>query len=309
MPPGFLRILLSAVVVGYLLSGPGARAVSPGGANAYTYRLGFDTETAPSVSEMQYSWAHYGYFYVGAYISGGPDEFNQTGRQGDNRAAQPNLSFDWVSQVDDTFFGFLPIDLGWQAPAGCELVGQPAMWRMSSDPSTAYNQGVQEAVVASRSARNLGLSGQSPIYLDMEAYNTQNSVCRTAVLEFIHGWLVQMKQYEGRIAGVYGSSAGSDVQSWSTITPPPDDIWFADNCASSEQDPCISVWSSPYISNTSWSIQPPYGRFHQFRLDIPNIWFGDVYKSIDQNCAWGVVAGKGYSTSDSRYPYCPGSRP
>lgn len=276
-----------------LVSAPGL-AVSPGNANAYTYRLGFDTQQAPTVAQMQYSWNNYAYFYVGIYVSG------------DNRAAQPNLSASWVSQVNDIGFGFIPIDVGLQAPVGCESAGQPPLWRMSADPATAHNQGIQQAVAAAAAARALGFTGQSPVYLDIEAYNTVNSVCKTAVLEFMRGWLTQMKQYEGKVAGAYGSSAGSDVQSWATITPPPDDIWFADNCASSEQDPCISVWSSPYISDASWSIQPPYGRLHQFRLDIPNVWFGDVYKQIDQNCAWGLVAGKGYGP-DSRYPNCPGT--
>lgn len=291
-------LVLLALALGRVVAPASSLAVSPGDANAYTYRLGFDTEQAPTVAQMQYSWANYAYFYIGVYSSG------------ENRAAQPNLTASWVSQVNDIGFGFIPTDVGLQAPAGCESPGQPALWRMSADPATAYNQGVQQAVTAAAAARALGFTGQSPVYLDIEAYNTVNSVCRTAVLEFMRGWLVQMKQYEGKVAGAYGSVAGSDVQSWAGITPPPDDIWFADDCAagSSEQDPCISVWSSPYISASSWSIQPPYGRLHQFRLDIRNIWFGDVYKTIDQNCAWGLVAGKGYP-SDSRYPHCPGTPP
>lgn len=285
--------LIVATISGYAsASGLRVNAATPGTAS-YTYRLGFDTERAPSVSEMQYSWSSYAYFYIGVYSSG------------NNRAPQPNLTASWVSQVNSIGFGFLPIDVGWQAPDGC---GTKPYNRMSADPSTAYNQGVQQAVAAASAARDLGFTGQTPVYLDMEAYNTTNSVCKTAVLEFIRGWLIQMKNYEGRIAGVYGSSSGSDVQSWASITPPPDDIWFAEWNAANEQSPNISVWATSYISSQSWRIQPPYGRFHQFRGDIPNIWFGDVYLLIDQTCAWGVVAGNGYG-ADSRFPYCPGTAP
>lgn len=309
---GRLGIALAMVFIfafGFVYSAPEqVAAVSPGGANAYTYRLGFDTQTAPTVSEMQYSWSNYAYFYIGIYISGA------------NAAYQPNLSppsttgFNWVSSVNDIGLGFMPIDVDLQAPVGCETgnqkpQGQPgAFARMSADPTTAYNQGVQAAVNSAAAARTLGFTGASPVYYDMEAYLTTNSTCHTAVLEFLHGWLTQMKNYEGKVAGVYGSSSGSDVQSWASISPPPDDIWFAEWNAADENSPNISVWATSYISNTSWSIQPPYGRFHQFRGDISNIWFGDVYKSVDQTCAWGIVAGRGYS-ADSRFPNCPGAHP
>lgn len=294
-------VILAALVSGRLLT-VSANAVSPGNTNTYTYRLGFDTNTAPSVTEMQYSWTNYAYAYVGIYISG------------NNRASQPNITpagttgNSWVSQVNDVGFGFIPIDVGWQAPDGCALAGQPVLNRMSADPTTAYNQGVQQAVTAAQTARDMGFTGPSPVYVDMEAYQTGNSVCHTAVLEFLHGWLTQMKNFEGKVAGAYGSSSGSDVQSWGSISPPPDDIWFAEWNAANEQSPNISVWATSYISSTSWRIQPPYGRFHQFRGDIPNIWFGDVFLSIDQTCAWGIVAGKGYG-ADARFPNCPGTAP
>jgi len=305
-----LAAALVAMFMTGLAIGGGVRAlaVSPGGANAYTNRLGFDTYNAPSVAEMQYSWNNYAYFYIGIYIAGA------------NAPSQPNLTpqnttgFNWVSSVNDIGFGFVPIDVDLQAPPGCEvgsqaLQGQPGAYaRMSPNPSTAYNQGVQGAVTAAANARTLGFTGAAPVYDDMEAYLTSNTACHTAVLEFLHGWLTQMKTYEGKVAGVYGSSAGSDVQSWASISPPPDDVWFAEWNAGDETSPNISVWATSYIQNTSWSAQPPYGRLHQFRGDIPNIWFGDVYKSIDQTCAWGIVAGTGYGP-DSRYPNCPGTHP
>jgi hypothetical protein len=296
-----VALLVLAVAFGYATTNRAA-AVSPGNANAYTYRLGFDTQTAPTVAEMQYSWSNYAYSYVGIYISG------------NNRAAQPQLTpasptgFNWVSSVNDIGFGFIPIDVGWQAPNGCGLASQPPLNRMSPDPTTAYNQGVQQAVTAAQAARDLGFTGPSPVYVDMEAYTTGNSVCHTAVVEFLHGWLTQMKQFEGKVAGAYGSSSGSDVQSWAAISPPPDDIWFAEWNALDEQDPNISVWATGYISSSSWRLQPPYGRLHQFKGDIPNIFFGDTWLQIDQTCAWGIVAGKGY-VSDTRFPNCPGTPP
>lgn len=244
---------------------------------------------------MEYSWNNYAYFYIGIYISGV------------NRAQQPaHLNSSWVTQVGLLGFGFIPIDVGLQAPVGCG--GQAGLARMSADPSTAYNEGVQQAATAAQAARALGFTGSTPIYVDIEYYDHTIPTCKTAVLEFLRGWLIQIKQYEGKIGGAYGSASGSNVQSWASVSPPPDDIWFAEWNAADEQSPNISVWASSFISSSSWRTQPPYGRLHQFRGDIPNIWFGDAFKQIDQNCAWGVVAGNGYGP-DSRFPNCPGTPP
>lgn len=276
------------------------RSASPGD-TSYTYRLGFDIQKAPTYQQMEYSWNNYAYFYIGVYISG-----NNRGPQG------TYFNPSWVTQVGLIGFGFIPIDVGWQAPdnnlSGQDCGGQAGLNRMSPDPTTAYSQGVQQAVVAAQAARDLGFTGSSPVYLDIEYYDHTVPGCETAVLEFIRGWLIQMKQYEGKVGSAYGSASGSKVQAWASISPPPDDIWFAQWNAVSEQDPNISVWATQYISSSSWRIQPPYGRVHQFRGDIPNVWFGDAFLKIDQNCAWGKVAGNGYSP-DSRYPYCPGTPP
>ncbi|HEV2250432.1 MAG TPA: glycoside hydrolase domain-containing protein [Candidatus Limnocylindria bacterium] len=186
---------------------------------------------------------------------------------------------------------------------------------MSLDPTTAYNQGVQAAVDASSAARSLGLAAPTIIYSDMEGYHTGTPACKTAVLEYEHGWLNQMKLYEGRAAGIYGSSSGTEMQSFATGPNPPDDIWFAEwNCSDSQ--PCVSVWNTSFIQPTSWATQPPYGRVHQFAnwpcLDQVNhsdcVLFNGTWREIDQNCAWGLVAGKGWG-QDPAFPNCPGAHP
>lgn len=166
-----------------------AGAVVPGSQSNYNYPLGLDVGDAPSVAEMQYSWANYRYFYIGIYVSG------------INRSPEPYLSRDWVSQVYDIGFSFIPIDVGYQAPVGCELAEQVGNgWaRMSADPSTAHNQGIQQAVDASAAASSYGIDPPAPVYLDIEAYQTGISSCKTAVLEFIRGWTIQLEQYAGAI--------------------------------------------------------------------------------------------------------------
>lgn len=268
-------------------------AVVPGPQSNYNYPLGFDTGNAPSVAEMQYSWANYRYFYIGIYVSGA------------NRGPQTYLSRDWVSQVYDIGFSFIPIDVGLQAPVGCELAGQTGWARMSADPGTAFNQGVQQAVTASANARDYGIDAPAPIYLDIEAYQTGNSVCRTAMLEFIRGWTIQIEQYEGRYSGAYGSTCGSGQADWASLDPVVDNIWMAQWNAPNENDPNISVWRVSCVPATSWSIQPPYGRLHQFWGDI-QVWFGTRYLPIDQNCAWARLSGRSWG-ADPVFPNCPGS--
>ncbi|HEV2345278.1 MAG TPA: DUF1906 domain-containing protein [Actinocrinis sp.] len=180
---------------------PAARATTPAaitpaaasGTQPGTYLgRGFDPCTAPSSGTMSTWYSSSPYHAIGVYIGGA-----------DRSCSQPNLTASWVATVTSYGWHLFPLYVGSQAPC---LAG---FYNISYDPSTAYNEGVNEANDAANQASALGLPGNSTVYNDMEAYDNSNASCSTGVLNYISGWTAQLHA-RGYLSGEY-SSASSGI--------------------------------------------------------------------------------------------------
>jgi hypothetical protein len=271
-----LRAIAAAFVLAALFAGSVSSSLATpiGGAGQVRYGVskqkGFDACTAPSTSAMQTWWNFSPYWDIGIYIGGV------------NRAcSQPNLTSSWASSAHNMGWSFYLTWVGLQAPC----VNSPNS-TFSSDPATAASQGQQAADNAVIAASNLGFDGTNVYYFDLEAYNTGDSTCRTAVKSFINGWSSRVQSYWGEKAGVYGSGCGSAVDDWASIGTPPNDVWIADW----NLDP--DVWGLCNVPNTHWTSDQ---RLHQYRGGHSETW-GGVAISIDNDCADGQVVPHGHGT-------------
>lgn len=61
----------------------------------------------------------------------------------------------------------------------------------------------------------------APVIYDLEAFNTTNAGCLTAVKSFINGWVQQLHVAPGQKAGLYGSTCGSHLAAFAGIAHAP----------------------------------------------------------------------------------------
>ncbi|HEY1331202.1 MAG TPA: glycoside hydrolase domain-containing protein [Actinomycetota bacterium] len=230
--------------------------------------LGFDACTAPSTDTMT-SWLASPYRMVGVYVGGS------------NRAcSQANLTSAWVSAVEPMGWRLIPTYVGLQAPCN----DQGGM--LTIDPSIPKTQGTNAANGAVADAQAIGLGAGTPIYFDMEAYDSSNASCSLAVERFLSAWTNQLHA-QGYVSGVYGSAASTIAQLSSYYNDStyarPDDIWNGD--WNDDQ----SVFGDPYFPDTQWA---NHQRLHQYHGGH-NETYGGVTINIDNDSADGVVAGEG----------------
>ncbi len=294
-------LVVAGVLTGLLLVGPQvasgvvirgeatpARGVTPGGTTGYSYNLGFDTCSAPTVTVMQSMWNSKPYFDVGIYISGN----NRT-------CAQPNLTSTWVDQVTNfgaNGYSLMPLHVGPQA--SCAFGGPYNPPYISLATATADAQGRSAADEAFNAAVGLGFAAGTVIYYDLEGFDTTNSACVTSVNTFINAWDVQIREAHASHPGVYGSSCASNIQAFASLPNVPDDVWMA-----STSTPA-SVWNIPCVSNNSWAIQPPYGRLHQYTATHNETTIDGYVVALDNDCENGLVAPFGHGPNPAT-PQCP----
>ena len=240
---------------------------------------GFDACEIPTLSQMQ-TWAVSSpYKAVNLYIGG-------SSRACDNLA----LNSMYLKQLSQQGWKFIPTWVGPQAPCTGYLT------KMSSDPATAYNQGVAQADLAVEKLAALGLTYPnktgSVIYYDIEYYGT-NAACRAAVNSFMNGWVSQL-HVRGNLAGVYATHAcNTGLSDFRTITNVPDVVWIAGwyydlGDPRGTYDPTASVWDwlSSCMPNTAW---PNHQRIRQYSGDHTETW-GNLLLEIDNDVLDGVVA-------------------
>ena len=237
---------------------------------------GFDRCEIPTLSQMQTWSVHSPYESVNLYIGGS------------NRACSNHaLISSYLFQLYQQGWKFFPTWVGPQAPCTGYLS------RMSSDVTTAFQQGVNEANLAVERLAQLGLTGPSKtgsvVYYDMENYGT-NAACRSAVNAFMNGWVSQIHT-RGNLAGVYGSTlCNTGLSDFLNITHVPDVIWPArwyHNLGEGYYDPSASVWNlGSCLPNTAWS---NHQRIRQYEGDHDETW-GNLTLDIDSNVLDGVVA-------------------
>lgn len=250
-------VLFVLAVLALLAPVPASGVAAAAPAPASFTGLGFDACTAPSSAAMD-AWLASPYRAVGIYFGGS------------NRGcAQPNLTAEWVAHQQANGWHLLPIYFGLQAP--CTTSSKPNR----IDPARAAAQGRAEADSAVTAASALGLSRGSTLIFDMEAYQTGNAACRTAVLAFLGAWTSRLHD-NGYFSAVYSSIASgvtdlvADYRS--TTRPHPDYLFFArwDGIASTD---------NPAIPASYWS---PKRRMHQYQGGHDET-YGGVTINIDND--------------------------
>ncbi len=227
--------------------------------------LGLDTCSVPSIATMT-AWLASPYRVVGTYLGG----MNWACSFG-------NFSTSWVQHAANEGWRFVPLWVGRQAP--CSTI--PAVTTI--DPAHAAAQGRAEAVSAVASAKAFGYGKGSPIYFDMEGYNSGGG-CSSAVVNFLSGW-TQGLHAAGYVSGVY-SSAASGIKDLATASKSskylhPGDIWIADWTGK-------PVLTDPFVPNSFWA---NHQRLHQYSGPHDEKWGGDTL-NIDTDAADGLVVGK-----------------
>ncbi|MGV9560792.1 glycoside hydrolase domain-containing protein [Streptomyces sp. NPDC003480] len=201
----------------------------------------FDTCTAPSLSAMK-GW-HDGFYGAAAVYVGGKN-------RGCN---QPNLTASWVKSVSSVGWKLIPLYVGAQPP--CQTSSNPE----KLTASTAASLGTSDASDAVAKASALGIKAGSPIYLDMEPYDTTNTSCNNAVLAYVRAFDKQLHAKTYR-AGFYGftSSSAKAIATAKDKTDLPGNLWYA-------------LWDKKYTTTTDW----PWGstqytnhsRGHQYMVN------------------------------------------
>ena len=240
---------------------------------------GFDICEIPTLSQMQTWAASSPYKVVNLYIGG-------SSRLCSNAA----LTAAYLKQLSAQGWKFIPTWVGPQAPCTGYLT------RMSSDATTAYNQGVAQANLAVEALATLGLTlpdkTGSIVYYDIEYYGT-NTACRTAVNSFMNGWVSQIHT-RGNLAGVYSSPAcNTGLSDFRTITNVPDAIWIAAwyyniGDPRGTYDPTASVWDwlGSCLPSSAWF---DHQRLRQYSGDHIETW-GNLSLEIDNDILDGIVA-------------------
>ncbi|MHB9861211.1 glycoside hydrolase domain-containing protein [Streptomyces sp. YIM S03343] len=170
----------------------------------------FDTCAAPSTAAMK-AW-HDGFYGAAAVYVGGKNR----------GCAQPNLTASWVKSVTTVGWKLIPLYVGAQPP--CQTGSSPE--KISA--STAASLGASDAADAVAKASALGMKAGSPIYLDMESYDTTNTSCNDAVLTYVRAFDkgLHAKTYR---AGYYGftSSSAKAIATAKDKTDLPGNLWYA----------------------------------------------------------------------------------
>ncbi|WP_239164585.1 glycoside hydrolase domain-containing protein [Actinoplanes palleronii] len=182
---GALVLTLSLTPLAFMNTAGAATALAPQPGN-FT-GSGFDACTAPSSDTMATWLKSSPYRAAGIYIGGVS-----------RGCAQPNLTADWVREQVTRGWRLIPIYVGPQA--SCTKATKK---NLIAD-ATAGAQGTAAASDAVVQARALGLSPESVLIYDMEAYDSTNAACRTGVLNFMNAWSTRLHDL-GYFSGYYSS--------------------------------------------------------------------------------------------------------
>jgi hypothetical protein len=226
----------------------GAAAVGPTVPSPRVYAgWGFDACRTPSVATMR-AWLTSKYRAVGVYYAGSARACK----------SQPHLNRGWLRSVSAMGWRVMPVYVGLQSP--CVLSAAKNKYRISS--TTPGRQGTAEAREAVRRARDLGLRAGSPIYLDMEAYNTLRPACMRATLSFVRAFNREARR-QSYLTGFYSSAASGIAHvaraRRAGTKDMPDVIWYA------RWRVAPTLTREPVLPRTAWS---PHRRIHQYAGNV-----------------------------------------
>ncbi|MEU4421779.1 glycoside hydrolase domain-containing protein [Actinoplanes sp. NPDC024001] len=172
----------------------------------------FDACTAPSSDAMK-AWLKSPYRGIGIYFGGAS-----------RGCTQANLTAAWVKEQIGRGWRLLPIYVGPQA--SCTT----ATKRNLIDNTRAATQGRAAADDAVTQAKKLGLSPESVLIYDMEAYKTNDAACEAGVLAFMSAWTARLHDY-GYFSGYYSSVSSGIADQVAVYNKPgyvrPDYVDFA----------------------------------------------------------------------------------
>ncbi len=259
--------LAAGALVGVTLAAAGPATATP--RDFITIGKGGDSCSAPSVSQMSAFFRNTPYLAWGIYIGGE-----------DRACGQPNLTASWVSQVTAQGWALLPLWVGPQNPC---LAGFD---HFSTNTSTAYSQGQNEAKTAYNALVGLGMSSNSPIIYDMEAGGSNTSTCIAATKSFVQGWVNQLAVAPAQPSGLYTSTCAGFLNDFTALSPPPTFVDGAD------YDGVISTGDLPCVGGNSWN---NHQRHKQYAGGHNETWNG-VTLNIDNTCSNGpAVANAAYN--------------
>ncbi|WP_436520900.1 glycoside hydrolase domain-containing protein [Actinoplanes sp. HUAS TT8] len=187
---GVLVLLLSLTPLAFMNTAGAATALGPQPGN-FTGSA-FDACAAPSSATMATWLKSSPYRAIGIYIGGVS-----------RGCAQPNLTNAWVREQVTRGWHLIPLYVGPQA--SCTKVSKKTL----IDNSKAAAQGAASASDAVTQAKKLGLTPNSVLIYDMEAYDTTNAACSLAVKQFMGAWTARLHD-NGYASGFY-SSSGSGI--------------------------------------------------------------------------------------------------
>ncbi|MFC0039110.1 glycoside hydrolase domain-containing protein [Actinomadura rayongensis] len=219
----------------------------------------FDTCAAPGLATMR-AWRS-AYRIANIYIGGVS-----------RGCAQPHLTRGWVRNVRALGYRLIPTYVGPQAPC--------TRYRARFTRHDARAEGARAAADAVRRARALGIPAGSPIYADLEDYDSGNASCRAAALDFVESWTraLRTRHY---VAGLYSSAASGirDLGRAPRSRAKPPVVWFG------HWDGRPSVYDSRYLNPAWW---PPHRRIKQYRGSHRER-HGGVALRVDSNAVDGRV--------------------
>ncbi len=233
---------------------------------AQSTRRGFDACQAQSTSNLQAWWTSSPFKDVNFYMGGR------------NRAcSQPNLNASWITSALNIGWNLMPTWVGYQSQSsictGCA--------KYSATSATARLQGIDEANLAADAAEVLGISKPNIIYFNLEKYNVETASDKA----FVDGFNERLTQ-RGYVPGLYVH--WTNINSFTTITNPPQGVWVARWSGSGGSGPSsvpnpntiTGVSDSIFVNKRIWQ---HYGDFNQT--------WGGVSITIDSNIANGPVVG------------------
>lgn len=225
---------------------------------------GFDACTDPTQSQMGTWWSYSPYYWLGAYIGGS-----------EMLCSQPNLSATWLQNTLNQGWGFEFLWVGLQAP--CTTY----KYRFSSNTSTAFSQGQQEAINAvNELILNLGVQNPAQFTAVTFDLDAAPAACQSATNAFISGWDYQLSLSPAQESGVYGAVCYSNMQALANISHVPTFIWGGDGDGEMTTK---DLWNPPGNCGVTDGVWIYSQRIKQYVIDNYESW-GGVALTVDENC-------------------------
>ena len=134
--------------------------------------------------------------------------------------SQPELNAQWVHTVRSNGWALLPIYVGLQAPC------RDSRNKKGFTASNARSKGRAAAGTAIDELHALHIGKHNPVYVDLEPYDTANSRCSAAVVDYVEAWTKAL-HHRGYLSGVYAHATRGIEPIALHANPRPDDVWWA----------------------------------------------------------------------------------